>query len=172
MAEKGNVIFLNGPSSVGKSTLAKQLQVELADIFYLMAIDQYQLEICPPQLIFPDLDVHEEAKEMFYHAVELHLNGGRNLIIDDVIDSLDYLQYVLERLKGSKVFWVRLNCSLETLLQREDTRNDRPSDFANVKMQYINIYPKTGYQMIIDSEHNSPGTNAQAIREEFYNDKV
>lgn len=172
MKEKGKVIFLNGPSSVGKSTLAKKLQLLLPDVFYFMAIDHYQLGIVPPKGVFLNLDVHEESKLMFYHAVEIHLEEGRNLIIDDVIDSLDYYQYVIDRLKGCDIFWVRLNCSLETLLEREDKRGDREADFENVKMQYDHIFPKTSYDLFIDSEFHSPDFNAKAIREEFYNDKI
>ena len=172
MQEKGKVIFLNGPSSVGKSTLSKKLKIILPDIFYLMAIDQYQIEIVPPKGVFLELDVHEQSKEMFYHAVELHLSKGFNLIIDDVVDSLDYYQYVGERLKGSSVFWVRLNCSLKTLLLREEKRKDREADFDNVKMQYKNIFPKEGYQIVIDSEYVSSDDNAMTIREGYYNDKI
>ena len=172
MQEKGKVIFLNGPSSVGKSTLAKKLQEIMPDVFYLMAIDQYQIGIVPPQHIFPDLDVHEQSKEMFYQAVELHLNKGCNLLIDDVIDSLEYYQYVVERLKGSDVFWVRLTCSIETLLMREERRKDREADIANVIMQYEHLFPKEDYQIVIDSEYVNPNANAKRIREEYYHDKI
>jgi chloramphenicol 3-O-phosphotransferase len=37
--EKGKIIFLNGVSSSGKTTLAKSLQERLPDLFYWIAVD-------------------------------------------------------------------------------------------------------------------------------------
>lgn len=38
---KGKIIFLNGPSSAGKTTLAYSLQSKLEEIYYRISVDDF-----------------------------------------------------------------------------------------------------------------------------------
>lgn len=170
MKKKSNIIFLNGPSSAGKSTLARQIQSSMPQPFYYMAIDQYQLGVMPREDQFLDIDLHEISMEMFYDAVKVHIDKGYHLILDDVIDSESYYHFVRAALKEATVFWIRLECSLETLLQRELRRSDRKADIENVTKQYHNLRPMEDYDLIIDSEHCDPVTNSAIVRKEYYHE--
>lgn len=170
MAIKSKIIFVNGPSSAGKSTLSREIQRTMPEPFYYMAIDQYQLGVAPPEDLFPGINFHNQCMQMFYEAVKIHIRDGINLIIDDVIDSDWYYLYVIEALKDAEVFWIRLDCSLETLLLRESNRNDRKKDFDNVTMQFHQLKPTSGYNLILDSEHCDAVSNCAIVRKEYYND--
>ncbi|MBP7320686.1 MAG: AAA family ATPase [Lachnospiraceae bacterium] len=170
MKKKSNIIFLNGPSSAGKSTLARQIQSSMPQPFYYMAIDQYQLGVMPQEEQFFEIDLHEISMEMFYDAVKAHIDKGYDLILDDVIDSDAYDQYVKEALKEATVFWIRLECSLPILIQRELLRLDRKIDVENVTKQFHNLRPLKNYDLIIDSEHCDAVTNSAIVRKEFYHE--
>ncbi len=170
MKNKSRIIFLNGPSSAGKSTLARQIQSSMPQPFYYMAIDQYQLGVMPQEEQLFEIDLHEISMEMFYDAVKVHIDKGYDLILDDVIDSDSYYQYVRGALKNATVFWIRLECSLDTLLQRELQRTDRKADIENVTKQFHNLRPKKEYDLIIDSEHCDAVINSAIVRKEYYHE--
>lgn len=170
MKKKSRIIFLNGPSSAGKSTLARQIQSSMPEPFYYMAIDQYQLGVMPQEAQFFELDLHEISMEMFYDAVKVHIDKGYNLILDDVIDSENYYQFVRAALNEATVFWIRLECSLRTLIQRELLRSDRKSDVENVTKQFHNLRPIKDYDLIIDSEHCDAVANSAIVRKEYYHE--
>lgn len=172
MNNKSRIIFLNGPSSAGKSTLARQIQRSMPEPFYYMAIDHYQLGVMPPKDQFSHIDLHEISMIMFYDAVKKHIKSGFNLVIDDVIDSDTYFDFVKEALCEGEVYWIRLECSLDTLIKRELQRTDRTADIENVTLQYHNLRPTIEYDLVIDSEHCDVITNSLIVRKEYYHDKI
>ena len=85
--EKGIIIWLNGVSSSGKSTLAKTLQDRLLVPFYVLANDMFTNDTVSPEK-FIDIDADETYQRVLtgmYHAVKGFSDAGINTIVDDVL---------------------------------------------------------------------------------------
>lgn len=110
---KPDVILLNGPSSAGKSSIAKALQ------------------------------------------------DGKTVIIDHVITSARIYGALSHAVAGFQMKTVLVRCDVETLRRREAERGDRCVGSAEVSAQFL--YPKTEYDLCIDSSNKSPAALAEEI---------
>lgn len=83
--KKGNIIFLNGTTSSGKTTLTKVLQKKLTEPYYHISCD-----------VFDSMAPHKEDEVLFssyleksvsamHHTIKLYCDLGINTIIDHVI---------------------------------------------------------------------------------------
>lgn len=83
-----HVILLNGPSSSGKSTLARALRnlilTEANEAYEVVSIDDF-MKISKTETIYED-DVYEISGDMCSKVLEL-LEAGHGVIIDHVITS-------------------------------------------------------------------------------------
>ena len=87
--EKGQIIYLNGPASAGKSTTAKALRGILDEPYLLMSIDGYSDTLYD----WYGLDDSEARKSVpgekidtaFHHCIAALSSAGHNLIVDDVV---------------------------------------------------------------------------------------
>lgn len=80
--KKGRIIFLNGVSSAGKSTLSKSLQKRFTEPYHRLNVDEF--------MAFTDMSKHpatyfEKGKDpvsLFPHVVKLYSDLGVNVVVD------------------------------------------------------------------------------------------
>ncbi|MCL1859615.1 MAG: chloramphenicol phosphotransferase CPT family protein [Oscillospiraceae bacterium] len=147
--QKGKIIFLNGVSSSGKTTLAKALQAKLEKPFYLLGNDMF-CDMSPEK--FWDIDWRETSYRVLtgmYHTIKTFSDIGINVIVDDVLlKEDDRLQQCAAILHDHPVLFVHVICSdLDELRRREKERGDRgigqgESQLAELNPQ-DNIYDTT-----------------------------
>ncbi|MBO5994485.1 MAG: AAA family ATPase [Firmicutes bacterium] len=161
------IILLNGPSSSGKSTLARALQTlimnERAERYEVVSIDDY-LEMSPTETIYED-DVFEISENILRRALEL-LGEGSGVIIDHVITSERIFDELKEQLSSFKMRMVRVTCSLDILRARELERGNRSPGSAEASAEYL--YPKEGYDLVIDTGVKTAEENARLIISELF----
>ena len=161
------IILLNGPSSSGKSTLARVLQTlimnERAERYEVVSIDDY-LEMSPTETIYED-DVFEISENICRRALEL-LGEGSGVIIDHVITSERIFDELKEQLSSFKMRMVRVTCSLDILRARELERGNRSPGSAEASAEYL--YPKEGYDLVIDTGVKTAEENARLIIRELF----
>jgi len=152
--EKGKIVFLNGVSSAGKTTLAKTLQARLNEPFYLLAHDIF-LEMVPDKYRNPDgKSVKANAVSVMRHTVRIFSDMGLNVIIDDVlIKGFDWLDKYVELLHDYPVLFVHVTCPLEELRRREKERGDR--DIGQGEEQLSILNPQNTYDITVDTFNNS-----------------
>lgn len=78
-----------------------------------------------------------------------HFARGSNVIMDHVITSERTYDVTLSAAEGQSVLTVLVSCSIEVLRTREKARGNRYQGAAEVTLQYL--YPKTGYDLTIDT---------------------
>ena len=169
MDVSGNgLILLNGPSSAGKSTIAKELKQRLEQYGadpVIISIDDY-MKIGTDEEIWED-DVFEVMPDMC-RDITPALKQGKWVIVDHVITSERICEALLEAAEGFSTVKVLVTCSLEILRKREKERGNRFAGSAETSLQYL--YPKDGYDLRIDSGETPPAGSAEKIMEFLRND--
>lgn len=119
------LIILNGPSGIGKSTIAARLAAELPDT---VVIDVDELRRSIPNY----RENREESLRLAYDrtAAEIrkHLTDGHNVIVDKAILSSDTLDHFIDvgRRLGAETYEFMLFADKSTTQQRADDRGYRP----------------------------------------------
>lgn len=154
-------ILLNGPSSSGKSTLARALQQLLeaqGRAFGIVSIDEL-LEMSPEEPIYED-DVFAITEELGARARAV-LNACGGVILDQVMTSERIHDGIMQALYDCTTLTVRVTCAPEVLRRREARRGDRCPGSAEASERYL--YPKTGYGVTVDTGKMSPDACARRI---------
>ena len=127
--EKGKIIFLNGVTSSGKTSIVDALQSRRDVFFYVVANDLFQ-EMVGEQYLEEDYWKYlSEVIIMMYHTAKLYSDMGKNVLIDGILVERDeikpHYQKLKEILKDSPLDIVEVYCPSELCRQRNIERGDR-----------------------------------------------
>ena len=89
------------------------------------------------------------------------LQVGKTVIIDHVLTSARIYRALNNAGAGFQMKTVLVSCDVEMLRRREAERGDRCVGSAEVSAQFL--YPKTEYDLCIDSSNKSPAALAEEI---------
>ena len=168
--EKGKIIFLNGVSSSGKTTLGWKIQELAKEHYYLISQDQF-CEMWPA--LFWRQNPEKEfnhTMSMMYKTIEMFASVGENIVVGHVLLSNERLksdngegtlQDFQKKLEGYKVLYVHVTCSIEELRKREAERGDREIGNAEGQIQYLE--PLMKYDITVDTTKASLNDCANAI---------
>ena len=129
------IIFLHGPSSSGKSTLARALQAKLPKPFWHYSIDHLRDSgVLPMARIssgdFAWRDMRAEFFDGFHRSIAAFADAGNNLLVEHILDTPGWGEQLGELLVAHDVLFVGLHCPLDELNRREQARGDRPAGSA------------------------------------------
>jgi chloramphenicol 3-O-phosphotransferase/RimJ/RimL family protein N-acetyltransferase len=150
------VIFLNGTSSSGKTSIARAFQKLHAapclyasvDAFIFMFADHVRADDhVRPRVLPPVLSA-------FHRSLALLADSGFPVIVDHVLERRGWAEECAEALRGHRAFLVGVHCPLEILEQRERARGDRQIGFA--RWQADRVHTHGDYDFEIDSSRGSP----------------
>ena len=183
----GNIIFLNGTSSSGKSTIAQALQSVMAEPYLHTGIDHF-LERLPKDLnvyandhaastadgwlaVFRDhtlvkVKVGPLGLQLIagmYHAIAAFAAAGNHTILDDVIYDRRILRAAVTTLSASDVLFVGIRCPLDVAESRERARGDRAKGGA--RTFYEQVHADKVYDLEVDSSVATPEECALQIKE-------
>ena len=176
----GTIIFLNGVSSSGKTTLAKELQEQLEQPFLHLALDQFR-DSLPDKFrglnsaqgttgarglnVVPCLDNETPITSIvFGEAGKLMLKGmrramavmvevGNNIIIDDIILETEFLTDYLKVFEDLEVYFIGVKCAIGVAEARESRRLGR---FPGTALSHLLIcHAHELYDLEIDTGRNS-----------------
>ena len=156
--EKGMVIYLEGVSSSGKTTLAKALQEQLEEPYFLLSGDMFW-DMAPEkfrenmQVIFPKIDA------ITPNTMKLFSDLGVNILIDMVPVRGSFKNALI----NSTVLYVKVYCPLEELDRREINRSDRNNGLAQSQIE--SLYPDSYYDIVVDTSISTPLECALSIIE-------
>ena len=168
------IIYLNGPSSAGKSTLAKALQARLTEPYLHLSIDAL-IEQMPAKLndwtgerLAPGFSFQPitDADGGTAYRVVAGEYGRRigpaframvvalarcdlNLIIDDIAFGAAQVRAWRDCLGEFAVLWVGITASAATLAARERARGDRLAGSA--RDQFARVHQGVAYDLLLDT---------------------
>ncbi|CAM3109932.1 AAA family ATPase [Paenibacillus sediminis] len=163
----GTVIFLNGTSSSGKTSISLELQQILDEPYLHISVDKF-LYMLPVDYINGGKPWEATKEVMFkvikgmHHALPALVATGNNIIVDHVLEERQWLEECVTLLADYKVLFVSVTCSLEELQRRERERGDRNIGLANY--QYNLVHTHGIYDLEIDTEYNKTQECALQIK--------
>ena len=183
-----SVILLNGTSSAGKTTLAKQLQQALPGCWQHMALDQFRdglpdhyrglnapegttgaagLNVVPNTAhdpAFTEIVFGKDGQKMLRgmrRAMRAMIDAGVNIIIDDILLTPDFLRDYLEVFNENQVLLVGVRCDLAIIEDREAQRLGRfPGTAAG---QFFSCHAHETYDVEVDTGRQSPAACAAKV---------
>jgi len=181
------IIYLNGPSSSGKTTLAKALQHAFEEPFLHVGIDKIigwmpekvndwtggeaplgfswkksQDESGNPIQELQEGPYAQKIGTTFREVVLALARMGHHLIIDDVSFGKEQVDAWKETLKDFRVLWVSVNAPLSVLEEREKRRGNRI--LGSARGQFHKVHTDVTYDLQIDTHQASPEENAEEIK--------
>jgi len=167
--KKGHIIFLNGITSSGKTSIAKAIQ-ELNDDFYIVSNDLFQDMISAKRLrdnYFKNLC---EAIIMMYHTAKMFSDMDKNVLIDGMLiefeDIQPHYQQMLEILKDNPLDIVEVYCPLELCRKRNIFREDRYENQSDEQNELMAKNIK--YTLKVDTSLHSPAECANMIVKKIF----
>ncbi|MBO2515717.1 MAG: hypothetical protein CW338_00375 [Clostridiales bacterium] len=152
-------VLLNGPSSSGKSSIARRIREMLSGRMTvgIVSIDDH-LKMSPSEEIYED-EIWDIMPSMCA-AVAASLRDNDLTVIDHVISSERIWNATIEA-AGTGLFTVHVTCDPGILHEREAARGDRCPGSAAASYQYL--YPRDGYDLTVDSGKRPAAACAEAI---------
>ncbi|WP_433939445.1 chloramphenicol phosphotransferase CPT family protein [Paenibacillus lautus] len=173
--KQGQIVFLNGTSSAGKTSISMELINQKEILFHHLSIDDFFHNF--NDLInnkFPDLKpvkalddvvigqiMFDPIISMYYATIKLFLEYGLNVIVDTVIENDKWFNDYLDVLIDYPTLFVGVICSKEELTRREQLRGDRMIGLAN--SQFDKVYCFNEYDLEVNTEELNPTECAEKI---------
>ena len=162
---KGKIIFLNGVTSSGKTSIVDALQARRDVFFYVVANDLFQ-EMVGEQYLEEDYWKYlSEVIIMMYHTAKLYSELGKNVLIDGIIVEREEIRphyaQLMEIMKDSPLDIVEVYCPLDICRQRNIERGDRYESQSDEQAELMNKDIK--YSLQVDTSKYSAEECAEQI---------
>ncbi|MFD8478364.1 chloramphenicol phosphotransferase CPT family protein [Kitasatospora sp. NPDC059673] len=160
----GRIIFLNGTSSSGKSSIARELLDILDDeIWFHLGVDTFNAMRTRRPLEQAQFDeALKRTRKGFHRSIAAMAEVGNSVIVDHVLSEPWRLSDCLDVLRPYRVLFVGVRCDVEELTRREVVRGDRPPGLA--AHQYDLVHRHGDYDFECDSGAYSPRECAEQIK--------
>ena len=159
-----DVIVLNGPSSSGKSTLAKALQERLEAVYMHLSIDAFWGSL--PQKAFAPETIAQIGPPVvtgFHHCLAALAGSGNKIIVDTVLTDKKWAEECIDLLRPYRTLYVRVCCPLAELERREQARGDREIGLARQQLSQIDLFIR--HDLEVNTLESSPEQCAEKIRQ-------
>lgn len=168
--EKGRIIFLNGVTSSGKTSIVEALQEREDVFFYVVANDLFQEMIGEKYLRENYWKYLSEVIIMMYHTARLYSDMGKNVLIDGILVEREEIKLhyhqLLEILQDNPLDIVEVYCPLDICRQRNIDRGDRYE--TQSQEQYDLMAENIKYSLRVDTSIHSAEECAEKIVRELF----
>lgn len=172
--EKGRIIFLNGVTSSGKTSIVEALQRQEKIFFYAVANDLFQKTVGENYLRRNYWKYLSEAIIMMYHTAKLYSDMGKNVLIDGILVEKDeikpHYRRLLEILKDNPLDIAEIYCPLDICRQRNIIRRDRYETQSQEQSELM--AEKIKYSVRVDTSIYSPDECAEIIISKLFNKQM
>ncbi|WP_339260578.1 AAA family ATPase [Paenibacillus sp. FSL R5-0713] len=163
--EKGKIIFLNGVTSSGKTSIVEAMQSYDDPFFYVVANDLFENTIGDKHLQTDYWKYLSEAIVMMYHTAKVFSDHGKHVLIDGILverpELAPHYEQVKQIFEGYPLDIVELYCPLDICRQRNIERGDRREEQSDEQHQIM--AKNINYRYSIDTSMNTPEECAEKI---------
>lgn len=139
----GTIVVLNGPSSAGKTTLARAVRDKLGGNTAALSHDDFF------QFVHRDAvtnwKLFEALTVAMYASASAFASRGFDVIVDTVFERVESLATAISH--GARL--VAVTCPLDVLEQRERDRGDRKIGQARAQREYV--FQRATYELTLDT---------------------
>ena len=166
---KGRIIFLNGVTSSGKTSIVEALQNRDDCYFYVVANDLFE-QMIGDRFLQEDYWQHlGRVILLMYHTAKLFSDMGHDVLIDGILvertEITPHYQQMMDILKDNPLNIVEVACPLDICRERNIARGDR---YENQSAEQAAIMARNiRYAMIVHTDKNTPEECAEAIVREI-----
>jgi chloramphenicol 3-O phosphotransferase len=166
------IIFLNGTSSSGKSTLIKGLQAALDEPFLELGLDKF-IWMLPKRYLNQPLwdeilgqadsagELGHQLVSAMHHAIHSAASAGMNILADHVLVEPAWVSDCAEIFHDQQAYLVGVRCELSVLEQRERERRDRT--LGQARKQYKKVHAHGMYDFEVDTGKYRPEETVQQL---------
>jgi len=156
----GKIIFLNGTSSSGKSTLVKGLQEALDEPFLELGLDKF-IWMLPKRYFYPPLwdqvlgkadtagDLGHRLVHVMHRSIHSAAQAGMNVLADHVLVEPEWVRDCADIFHDQQAYLIGVRCELPVLEQREKERRDRT--LGQARKQYLKVHAHGIYDFEVDT---------------------
>ena len=162
---KGRIIYLNGVTSSGKTSIVEALQNRDDCYFYVVANDLFE-QMVGERFLREDYWGHlSRAVILMYHTAKLFSDLGHDVLIDGILverpEIAPHYQQMMDILADNPLSIVEVACPLEVCRARNIARGDR---YESQSAEQAAIMAKgVPYAMTVRTDRNTPEECAEAI---------
>ena len=168
--EKGHIIFLNGVTSAGKTSIAEALQRREDVFFYVLSNDMFQKMIGTKHLRENYWKHLGDAIVLMYHTARMFSDLGKNVLIDGMLLETEGLsphyQQMLEILKDRPLDLIEVSCPSEVCRKRNLLRGDRYE--TQSEEQRALMAKNIKYTLSVDTSFCCPEECAEIIAKQIF----
>ncbi len=158
--ERGHIILLNGTSSSGKSTLAKEI-IKVQPEYFHLSVDEYAYFIDMVEAREDKRLIPVETYYYFHRNIAMFSNSGVKVIVDTVFDEDISKKDFWKCLDGYPILSVGVHCPENILNIREKDRGDRRIGQALNQIKIVHEEMK--YDVLVNTHTASTEENVKRI---------
>ena len=162
---KGRIIFLNGVTSSGKTSIVEALQDRSDCYFYVVANDLFQ-EMVGECHLRENYWLHlSRVIILMYHTAKMMSDMGHDVLIDGILverpEIAPHYQQLMDIFVENPLYIVEVDCPLEICRARNVARGDRYE--TQSEEQAALMAKDIQYAMTVHSDQMTPAECADAI---------
>jgi adenylylsulfate kinase/chloramphenicol 3-O phosphotransferase len=171
--EKGKIVYLNGVSSTGKTSIARVIQDTADEFFYLIGSD-ILMDMVGERHRFNNYVKYEfELFIDMYHFAKLLFDMGKNVIIDcalfETSELSNHYKKMMSILSNNPLLTVNVICPLEICRERNLKRGDR-GEFQSYEQDKI-IDKTITFDLSVYTDKNSSEECAKIILHKIFSNQ-
>jgi chloramphenicol 3-O phosphotransferase len=160
----GRLVLLNGPSSSGKTTLAKSVVARLRTPWLVLPVDLFHQVRTRPDAHLTDRqwqDVFHRTRAAYHRALVGAAACGCDVLGDHVLSEPWRLDDLLGLSVGLDVLLVHVTCDPAELRRREKNRGDR--DPGTARAQQRQVFAHGDCDLTVDTTHGPDEPTASVL---------
>jgi chloramphenicol 3-O phosphotransferase len=155
------ILFINGTSSAGKSTISKALRTYFPT-FCFFASDQLADEGFRP-LIRND-EERNRFFDGFHRSIASFAEAGCDLIVEHIVEEPSWKEDIDRLLQNHHVLWIGVHCPADILERREVERGDRTVGEA---LFHLKTHEYCQYHVEVDTSIQSTDEIVDRIKDQY-----